>query len=147
MSVTQQERLHDMIGVFFRIWRLHGHVLDAKVADKGIFKSQIKMLAYISRHEGVSQKELAKVLEISAPSIAVTAKRLEKMGFIVRRMDEKDNRVNILNTTEAGREVLSQTWSTYEKIDISMFDDISEDDLEVMERCLIKMEENLNKNL
>ena len=61
-------------------------------SSRGIYKSQMKMLGYIFHHEGVSQRELATQLQISAPSIAVTAKKLEKMGYIRRHMDEKDNR-------------------------------------------------------
>ena len=77
--------------------------MDHVTADQGIYKSQLKMLGYVYHHEGISQRELARQLEISPPSIAVTAKKLEKMGYISRRMDENDNRMNILNTHIGGK--------------------------------------------
>ena len=89
----------------------------------GIYKSQMKMLGHIFfSYEGISQRELASQLEISPPSIAVTAKKLEKMGYIERKMDEKDNRMNILNTTQAGRELLGKTWKQFTDVMMRMFD-------------------------
>ncbi len=124
-------------------WRLHSCVLDRVTLKQGIYKSQLKMLSHVFHHEGISQRELAQQLEISPPSIAVTAKRLEKLGYISRQMDEKDNRMNILNTTEVGRDVLGRTWKEYIGIDQRMFKGFTNEELKTMADFYIRMENNL----
>ena len=130
---TIKNEFEDVVGQVMRKmlrgWRLHGYVLDKVTLRQGIYKSQLNMLSHICHHEGISQRELAAQLEISPPSIAVTAKRLEKLGYISRQMDEKDNRMNILHTTEEGRAVLSRTWSEYAGIDVRMFEGFTTEEL------------------
>ena len=113
---------------FLRFWRLHGQILDRITAKQGLYKSQMKMLGDIRHHEGISQRELAKIMEISPPSIAVTAKKLEKRGYIVRQVDEKDNRLNVLNTTPEGRAILDATWREFSGVDARMFEGFSDEE-------------------
>jgi len=142
-NMTFEDAVSEVMGKMLRGWRLHSCVLDRVTLKQGIYKSQLKMLSHICHHEGISQRELAQQLEISPPSIAVTAKRLEKLGYISRQMDEKDNRMNILNTTEAGREILSRTWKEYIGIDQRMFAGFTNDELKTMADFYMRMEKNL----
>nr|WP_243164614.1 MarR family transcriptional regulator [Catenibacillus scindens] len=105
------------------------------------------MLGYIFHHEGVSQRELATQLQISAPSIAVTAKKLEKMGYIRRHMDEKDNRMNVLNTTAEGRALLGQTWKAFSQVDVRMFNGFSPGEIEQLRMFYERIAKNLEENM
>lgn len=138
---TQKPLMHLLI----HVWRLHGHVLDKVTVHQGIYKSQMKMLGHIFHNEGISQRELAQQLEISPPSIAVTAKKLEKMGYIRRQMDEKDNRMNILNTTEEGRALLGRTWQEFTGVDARMFAGFSVAEMKEMEGYYKRLQANLEK--
>ena len=134
-----------LMHLFLHVWRLHGHVLDKVTIHQGIYKSQMKMLGHIFHNEGISQRELAQQLEISPPSIAVTAKKLEKMGYIRRQMDEKDNRMKILNTTEEGRELLGRTWKAFTGVDARMFEGFSIEEMNAMEGYYKRIQANLEK--
>ncbi len=144
-TMTFEKAVDEVMRKMIHGWRVHGCVLDRVTLKQGIYKSQLKMLSHIYHHEGISQRELAQQLEISPPSIAVTAKRLEKLGYISRQMDEKDNRMNILNTTEAGREILGRTWKEYVSIDQRMFEGFTNDELKVMADFYIRMDKNLRR--
>lgn len=142
-NMSFEEAVSVVMRKMIKGWRLHDCVLDRVTLKQGIYKSQLKMLSHIFHHEGISQRELAQQLEISPPSIAVTAKRLEKLGYISRQMDEKDNRMNILNTTEEGRAILGRTWQEYIGIDQRMFKGFSNEELEIIARFYARLEENL----
>lgn len=142
-TMTFEEAVNAVMSKMLKGWRLHDCVLDRVTLKQGIYKSQLKMLSHIFHHEGISQRELAQHLEISPPSIAVTAKRLEKLGYISRQMDEKDNRMNILNTTEAGRAILNRTWKEYVGIDQRMFAGFSNEELKIMADFYTRMDNNL----
>ena len=146
--LTQEEYeqiLKPLLHLFRHVWRIHGNALDQVTVRQGIYKSQMKMLGHIFHHEGISQRELASQLEISPPSIAVTAKKLEKMGYIERKMDEKDNRMNILNTTQAGRELLGKTWKQFTDVDVRMFDGFCPDELMELKSYYERIQANLER--
>ena len=134
-----------LMHLFRHVWRIHGAALDHVTADQGIYKSQLKMLGYVYHHEGISQRELAGQLEISPPSIAVTAKKLEKMGYISRRMDENDNRMNILNTTSEGRALLGRTWKQFTDVDVQMFFGFSLEELKQLRAFYERIQSNLEQ--
>lgn len=138
-----EEILDPLMHLFRHVWRLHGNALDNVTVSQGIYKSQMKMLGHIFHHEGISQRELASRLEISPPSIAVTAKKLEKMGYIQRKMDEKDNRMNILNTTPEGRELLGKTWKKFTDVDVRMFDGFGAEELMELKSFYERIQANL----
>ena len=145
MLITHPEEdiMEPLMHLFRRVWRIHGMALDQVTASRGINTSQMKMLGHIFHHEGISQRQLASDLQLSPPSIAVTAKKLEKMGYIDRQMDEKDNRLNILKTTSKGKELLSQTWEAFTDVDIHMFKDFSPEEINQLSSFYERIRDNL----
>ena len=87
----------------------------------------------LSRKEGMSQKEISENLHISAPTVAVSMKRLEKSGLIERKSDEQDQRRIRIYLTERGRELIEKAQRQVEKSEKIIFKGFSES-----ERCLMK---------
>ena len=46
----------------------------------------------MAEHSNASQKELAEYLNVTAATVAVSVKKLEKGGYITRIVDQEDNR-------------------------------------------------------
>ena len=63
----------------------------------------------LRRHPGISQAQLADKLDVEPITIARTIDRLEKSGWIERRADAKDRRVNRLYLTARVKDV-SGAW-------------------------------------
>lgn len=105
------------------------------------------MLMCISDHPNVSQKELAEKSKVSAATVAVSLKKLEKGGYIRRVVDERDNRYNQLCLTEKGQRIVEKSKQIFLDVDKSMFDGFSPEELEKMEEFLDRMYENLEKKL
>lgn len=145
LTHPEEDVMEPLMRLFRRVWRVHGMALDQVTASRGINTSQMKMLGHIFHHEGISQRQLASDLQLSPPSIAVTAKKLEKMGYIHRQMDEKDNRLNILRTTPKGKELLSQTWEAFTDVDIHMFKDFSPEELKQLYSFYERIRDNLEE--
>ena len=61
------------------------------------------ILFQLHRDGRISQKELAQKLNVSAPSITSMIQKMEKSGYIVRNVDEKDQRMMRLDLTEKGQ--------------------------------------------
>ena len=59
------------------------------------------MLLY--KNDGMSQKEMARALNLSPATMTVTLKRMEKAGLVLREMDEHDQRIQDHVFLDAGK--------------------------------------------
>lgn len=74
----------------------------------GLHPGQPPMLWHIFEEEGLSQKELARRLQVKPPTVNVSLQRMERADYICRRQDEKDQRVSRIYLTEKGRQLASR---------------------------------------
>ena len=54
----------------------------------------------------MSQRELADHIHITPPSVNVAVQKLEKLGYIRKEQDEKDQRMTRIHLTERGEKIL-----------------------------------------
>ncbi|VVE42523.1 MarR family transcriptional regulator [Pandoraea aquatica] len=64
-------------------------------------RAQCRLLAYLSANRGVSQTVLADILETPVPTLARTLERMEEAGWVRRRPDARDPRIERLFVTRA----------------------------------------------
>jgi MarR family transcriptional regulator for hemolysin len=82
--------------------RMMRAAFDRRVQRIGLTRSQWLVLSLLYRRPGVSQSELADMLEVERPTAGRMIDRLERKGWAVRRPDAADRRVKRLYlTTEA----------------------------------------------
>ena len=73
--------------------RLFGRVFDRRSAHLGLTRVQWRALKRIHQNEGISQAELADLLDMEPIAVGRVVDRLQKSGFIERRGDPEDRRV------------------------------------------------------
>ncbi|QSX33148.1 MarR family transcriptional regulator [Shewanella avicenniae] len=126
--------LVEHLGRCQRLWRM---VADAELAPLGLTHPRWTALWKLKRMgDGVSQKQLAESLEIELPSLMRTLGQLEEQGLVTRVSCTQDKRARIVNTTEAGRQVLAQLESRIVKIRAEMLQDVSSEQLKIFEQVL-----------
>lgn len=87
--------------------------------EQGLFSGQQDVVMNIVNEEGLTVGELAKKLNISAATVSVSVKRMEKTGFITKKPDEKDARIARLYPTEKAKqapEIIKQKMDSLEEI-------------------------------
>ncbi len=94
--------------------RLIRTVFDRRVRSLGLTRAQWLMLTRLHRRPGASQTELADMLEIDRASAGRMIDRMEKGGWIERRADGVDRRVNRLHLTAEARRVHAKMWAIAE---------------------------------
>lgn len=131
---------------FMCINRLHRTAVDAKISATGIHRSQHMILMYLYRNKNkISQKDIAEHFEISAAAVAVSLKKLENGGYIVKRCAENDSRYNEIEITEKGKKVVDYSHYAFETIDAMTFDGISEQEKQLLAELLDKVLNNLKE--
>lgn len=136
---------HELIEKYIRVNRLHRSLMENKLGGTGVYRSQHQLLMCVSDNPNISQVELARMHGVSGAAIAVSLKKLEKGGYIVREADEKDTRFNLISITEKGKKVVSDSVSIFGHIEQCMFDGFSEKDMKVMGELLDRIYTNLRR--
>ena len=81
---------------------------DRQAARYGITRAQWAVLAKVQRFEGMKQSELAEQMEMQPITLTRLIDRLCDNGWIERRSDDTDRRVNRLYLRKAARPLLGK---------------------------------------
>ena len=93
---------------------------------------QFRVLGQVVRRPGISGNELGGVLGVSAPTASGLVERLVEKGLIARIDDADDRRIRRLHPTEAGRDLMRQMDSMFERMLGAVLQVLSADELEVL---------------
>ncbi|WP_407177543.1 MarR family winged helix-turn-helix transcriptional regulator [Bradyrhizobium sp. STM 3562] len=93
------------LGELYRLIRTHA---DKEARRFGITRAQWAVLAKVERSEGMKQSELAELLEMQPITLTRLIDKLCEQGWIERRSDATDRRVNRLYLRKAGRQLLGK---------------------------------------
>ncbi len=93
------------LGELQRLVRLYA---DKQGARYGITRAQWAVLAKVERSEGLKQTELAELMEMQPITLTRLIDKLCDNGWIERRGDETDRRVNRLYLRKAARPLLGK---------------------------------------
>ncbi len=94
--------------------RLIRTVFDRRVRDIGLTRAQWLVLTRLYRRPGASQTELADMLEIDRASAGRMIDRMQKNGWVERRADSEDRRINRLYLTADARRAHKDMWAIAE---------------------------------
>ena len=86
--------------------RLLRNYIDHRAKERGTTRAQWIVLFRLRQNEGLSQVDLADVLELQPISLVRLLDRLVEHGLLERRHDPKDRRANRLFLTAKGRKLV-----------------------------------------
>ncbi len=93
---------------------------------------QFRVLGQVVRRPGISGNELGGLLGVSAPTASGLVERLVEKGLIARIDDADDRRIRRLHPTEAGRDIMRQMDSMFERMLGVVLQVLSAEELEVL---------------
>jgi MarR family transcriptional regulator, transcriptional regulator for hemolysin len=105
--------------------RLLRNYIDHRAKGRGTTRAQWIVLFRLREQEGLSQVDLADVLELQPISLVRLLDRLVEHGLVERRHDPRDRRANRLFLTTAGRQLADDLDSLRESIATDVLQDIS----------------------
>ena len=121
----------------------HKKALERSLDSFGLHRAQHRLLMTLACDCFLSQVELAKSLEVSPATIAVTLKSLEKAGLISRRVYREDNRANFVELTDAGERIVEESREVFWALDEKMYRGFSEEEKEQLCHFLERIYENM----
>ena len=118
--------------------------MDTELRKKvGITFGQWKVIVMLYNQNGLTQKEIADRLDLEGPTLIPIIDKMEKEGFVVRRVDATDRRNNRIYYTEKSSELWDKMIECALKIRQVSIRDISEEDIVFMISILEKIRHNI----
>ncbi len=107
--------------------RLLRNYIDHRAKTRGTTRAQWIVLFRLREQEGLSQVDLAEVLELQPISLVRLLDRLVEHELLERRQDPKDRRANRLFLTERGRQLVDDLDSLRDAIATDVLHDIADE--------------------
>ena len=104
--------------------RLLRNYIDHRAKERGTTRAQWIVLFRLREQEGLSQVDLADVLELQPISLVRLLDRLVEHGLLERRPDPRDRRANKLFLTKTGRRLVDDLDSLRDAIATDVLRDI-----------------------
>ena len=142
-----ESKIFKATGMLLHTGRLHKTLIDARVREIGIHRTQHRILMHLARCEKLpSQKELAEHLDVTPAAVTLAIKQIEKDGYIKRTLG-KDSRFYEIEITEKGREMVTLTRELFSAVDAKMFDGFSDEELDDFIGFMERLQNNIKSQI
>jgi MarR family transcriptional regulator, transcriptional regulator for hemolysin len=123
--------------------RLLRNYIEHRAKGRGTTRAQWIVLFRLRQQEGLSQVDLADVLELQPISLVRLLDRLVEHGLLERRHDLRDRRTNRLFLTERGRQLVDDLDSLRDAIATDVLQDIPADSIQTSLETLIDVKDRI----
>jgi DNA-binding MarR family transcriptional regulator len=141
MKIQSLDR--DPIVVLSDVARLIRTRADARARSHGMTRAQWMILVRLERQPGMSQNELAALIEVEPITVARLIDRLEARGFVERRADASDRRIWRLHLAPSATPMLKEIAKARAELNAMLMADIPQKSLDAAINCLLQMKTNL----
>jgi DNA-binding MarR family transcriptional regulator len=123
--------------------RLLRNYIDHRAKSRGTTRAQWIVLFRLRQQEGLSQVDLADVLELQPISLVRLLDRLVEHGLLERQHDPKDRRANRLFLTASGRQLVDDLDSLRDGIACDVMRDLSAEKMQTTLEALREIKERI----
>jgi MarR family transcriptional regulator for hemolysin len=123
--------------------RLLRNYIDQRAKSRGSTRAQWIVLFRLREQEGLSQVDLADVLELQPISLVRLLDRLVEHGLVERRHDPRDRRANRLFLTASGRQLVDDLDSLRNSIATEVLQDVPSESIQTSLETLREIKERI----
>ncbi|MDR3528808.1 MAG: MarR family transcriptional regulator [Rhizomicrobium sp.] len=134
---------NDLPFVLHDVARLMRNRFDQRARDWGMTRAQCVTLIKLECRPGLSQTELAAILEVEPITVARLIDRLEASGMVERRPDATDRRMHRLHLLPASTPILAEIDKYREAGVAQLREAVAPDDWATALRVLLQIKETL----
>ena len=125
------------------VGRLLRTVFERRVRAFGLTRSQWLVIARVYQRPGLSQSAIADILEIEKAPAGRLIERMEAKGWLERRNDANDRRINRLHLTREGERLHAAIWPIAEATVDAALADLSVEERRRLTRLMARIKATL----
>lgn len=111
--------------------------MERALADLEVTLPQFSVLTMLAAYPGASGADLARLSLLTPQTMSVIVANLERGGAIVRRPHAVHGRIQQIEVTQAGRQLLAQCRTRVKPVENELLASVSEVDAQVIRRWLV----------
>lgn len=133
----------DLLFLLHDVARLLRVDADKRARQHSMTRAQWGILIWLRRQPGISQKELAELLEVEPITVARLIDRLEARGMVERRPDPRDRRIWRLHLLPPAWAMLDDIYDQRADLMRVLTTGVDRQSLHTMTEALLRMKANL----
>ncbi|WP_316506043.1 MarR family transcriptional regulator [Nitrosopumilus sp.] len=102
----------------------------------GLTSAQWKIIVVLSIKEGITQKNIADMAFVEAPTLVPVIDKMEKEGYLTRQPDPKDRRNNLIFMTKKSKDIVDPIVDSVLEVRNIGLKKISKKDMEIAKKVL-----------
>lgn len=134
-----------LLGLITDVQSAMARLFNQRAAHFGLTRPQWRVLFGLYRNEGITQTELAEIVGIARSPLGKIVDKLEAAGWIVRRADAEDRRVNRLYLTEAFKPLLGPTRVVSQELEDDVLTNVGQGTRDQLYATLLEMRASLKQ--
>ena len=140
------ERMNSAGYLVNHLARLFADALRERIAPLGIVPGQFPALLALWEKDGLTQKELLKLLDIEQATLANTLTRMERDGLVVRREHPSDARARTIHLTAKANGIRVAAYAAARETNEKALDELSSNErqqfLDSMKKVISAMDKS-----
>jgi MarR family transcriptional regulator for hemolysin len=133
----------DPLVVLSNVARMMRTLADARARNHGMTRAQWMILVWLDRQPGMSQNEMAALIEVEPITVGRLVDRLERRGMVERRPDPADRRIWRLHLKPEAEPMLQEIAKARVELNAMMIAGLPKKDLDTTIDCLLQMKSNM----
>lgn len=138
----------DYINHMTKIFKLYEYKLQPVIQKYDLLKIEIDVLMFLYNHPNYDRaKDIVSKRGIAKSHVSKAIDLLYKKGYLNIQVDHKDKRVNHLIILDKAKPIILDGLACQKNFYDVFFKNLSEDEIEMLKKVLIKMNENVKEEL
>ncbi len=119
------------------------HAIYKETDHLDLSKSYRNLLIHISNNDGATQLDISRALNLTAPTISISLRKMEDEGLVTRKTDPNDLRQTRVFLTEKGRKADTVIRQKNVEIEKNALSCLSDQEKEMLKAILTKVRNNV----
>ena len=146
-SIMRKLKLENSLGaLIFLASKSQERIAEITIKKQlGLTPSQWKIILALNMMEGLTQKELAEKIYIDGSTLVPVIDKMEKNGWVERKLDSKDRRINRVFLTKKSESTVNSITLIILQLRKVIYGGISESEIDKVKKTLKSIIENSDK--
>lgn len=127
------------------LFRAGHYYYTHRIHNMDLGGGQMSLIFHLYAHNGASQDELTKMLEVDKATVTRMINKLEKLDVVSRQKDDHDHRVNRIILTEKGLALRSELREAADVWEETLLKGFDKTEKEQLEHLFEKMTQNVRE--
>ncbi|WP_374653263.1 MarR family winged helix-turn-helix transcriptional regulator [Dongia sp.] len=123
----------------------HRHRFEQELAEAGITNPQFVVLTMLANYPGISNADLARLSLLTPQTVSVIVGNLIKAGLATRRRHAVHGRIQHIDVTDAGRDMLARCRKPVQRDEQWLKQDLKPAEERIVRRWLVDLARDADK--